>query len=846
VPVSILTRIEAAERGRLLNVRSYQVDLDLTTGATTFRSTTRILFDASAPGSGTFLDVRPHALLSVTLNGRAIDIATLSDGRLPLESLAGANEIVAVADMNYSNECEGLHRYADPADGQVYVYAFVYPDNAPRVFSCFDQPDLKAPYTISVTVPPGWQVLGNSSATEMEPGRWKLGGIPSLATYLITLAAGPYASFYAEHDKIRLGLHCRASLAHALKTDVDEVFEITGQCLDACARFFGIRYPFGKLDQLFAPEFSILSLDHPGCILLREQFLFSSAATASERETRAVVLAHGISLMWLAGLVTSRWWDDLWLGQAFADYAAHRIASEATRFPGPPVTFSARRKGQAYVADQRPSTHPVKLEGRDVQTVLLELDRISYFKGHSVLEQLATVIGDERFRAGLKLYFARHAYGSATFGDFLAALGDAAGTDLTGWAEKWLNTANVNVLEPRVVITSGRITAAAIAQAAPGSHPTLRPHTLNVGLYYRDARSAIVRVDIDGALTEVPGLVARPAPRLLLLNDGDLTYAKVRFDEASLAALPAMLHELSPVNRAMVWCALLLGVQDGVFPAASHLALVTRMIAMETELSILAEVLEQARGDVTDRFLHPADRPAAMAKVAEALRRRLAAVEPGDERQITIFRVLIDFSADPTELSGWLAGHGLPAGLVLDTDLGWRVRYRLTVLGSLDEADIAAAYRADPSSQSAQFAGKCRAARPDPAAKEWAWAAITGDEALSSYELWALAEGFWQPEQAELTAPYVRRFFAEIADAARLRGDLVLDVLLRFLYPRYSATPETLRLAARLLTRDDIPLPLHRRVTDFTDDLRRVVEARAAFASRGRAAQPGTVNTSET
>jgi aminopeptidase N len=827
--VSTLTRAEAAERGELLNVRSYQIDLDLTTGATAFRSTTRILFDAPVPGSRTFLDVRPQALLSVTLNGRAIDPALLDDGRLPIEPLTGSNEVVVVADMGYSKECEGLHRCTDPADGQVYVYAYVYPNIAPRVFACFDQPDLKAPYTISVTVPAGWQVLGNSHATEPEPGRWELVRTPALATYLVAVAAGPYASFHAEHDGIRLGVHCRASLADALKTDVDEVFEITGQCLDACAGLFGLRYPFGKLDQIFAPEFSILSLDHPGCILLREQFLFSSAATASERETRAVVLAHGISLMWLAGLVTSRWWDDLWLGQAFADYTAHRTTGEATRFPGTAVTFSARRKGQAYVADQRPSTHPVKLEGRDVQTVLLELDRISYFKGHSVLEQLATVVGDERFRAGLKLYFARHGYASATFGDFIAALSDAAGTDLTGWAEKWLNTTNVNVLEPRVTVAGGRVVAAAVAQSAPRSHPVLRPHTMNAGLYYGDDRDTVVRLDIDGSLTDVPGLIGRPAPKLLLLNDGDLTYAKIRFDEASLAALPQMLPGLSPVNRAMVWCSLLLGVQDGVFPAAGHLGLVTRMIATETELSILAEVLEQARGDVADRFLRPADRPAAMTEVASALRRRLTATEPGHERQITLFRALIDFTADPAELGGWLAGRRLPAGLELDTDLSWRVRYRLSILGGLDEADIEAAHQADPSSQSAQFASKCRAARPDPAAKESAWDTITRDEALSSYELWALAEGFWQPEQAELTAPYASRFFTEIPRSARLRGDLVLDVLLRFLYPRYSATAETLRMAGELLTRDDIPLPLHRRVADFTDDLRRVVEARAAF-----------------
>ncbi|GAB3979800.1 hypothetical protein GCM10029978_076150 [Actinoallomurus acanthiterrae] len=503
-----LARTEAAERGALLRVRSYRIDLDLTTGPDTFRSTTTVKFDAREPGAGTFLDLEPSELLSVTLNGRPLD-AAVTDGRLSLTGLATENELVVVADMAYSKECEGLHRFEDPADGQVYVYSFVYVDNAPKVFACFDQPDLKAPYTFAVTVPDEWQVLGNAPAVKVAPGRWEVASATSLATYLTALVAGPYTSFHsAEHGGVELGFHCRASLAEALKADVDEVFEITGRILAACTEMFGIDYPFGKLDQVFVPEFSVLSLDHPGCVLLREQYLFSSAATASERETRAVVLAHGISLMWLAGLVTCAWWDDLWLGQTFADYMAHRLTSEATRFPGPPTTFAARRKGQAYVPDQRPSTHPVALTGPDVRTVLLELDRISYFKGHSVLRQLAAHIGDDALRAALRIYFSRHAYGSATFADFLAAVGEAAGIDLTDWARQWLRSANVNTLTPELVVRDGRIESAAIRQTAPDSHPVLRTHTLNVGLY-GDAGATTVRAQVSGERTELPGLRGR-------------------------------------------------------------------------------------------------------------------------------------------------------------------------------------------------------------------------------------------------------------------------------------------------------------------------------------------------
>jgi aminopeptidase N len=354
----------------------------------------------------------------------------------------------------------------------------------------------------------------------------------------------------------------------------------------------------------------------------------------------------------------------------------------------------------------------------------------------------------------------------------------------------------------------------------------LRPHALYVGLY--DEERETVRVDLDGARTELAQLVGRPAPKLVLLNDGDLAYAKIRFDPQSQAALPDLLPRLSPLNRAMVWCALLLAVQDGAYPAADYLDLVTGMLGLESEPSIIIEVLEQAHLDVADRFLDPVRRPAAMARVADGIRRRLSEVAPTDEIWLCLCRGLVEFSADTAELRGWLDGTQLPAGLVLDADLVWRIRYRLAVLGELTEDEVDAALRDDPSTQGEQFAAKCRAARPDPAAKSVAWDAIMGDADLSSYGLWALAEGFWQPEQARLTAEYVPRFFAEMPVAAKLRGDLVLDVLVRFLYPRYAASAQTLALADELLARADIGLPLHRRVADFTDDLRRVVAARAA------------------
>lgn len=834
-----LTKVEAVDRASKVTVDAYQVALDLTGGDDVFRSVTTIRFRSDRPGESTFLDVRPAALLSAELNGRVVDTTSLTDGRLPLTDLGADNELTVVADMRYSKNNEGLHRYVDPADENVYVYGFPYVDQAPRIFACFDQPDLKAPFTFDVTVPANWQVLATGEAVATGAGHWRIGPTEPQATYLTTLAAGPYESFHSRHGAIRLGLHCRASLADALKSDVEELFEVTRQCLDECARLFGVPYPSPKFDQMFVPEFSVLSLDHPGLVLLREQYVFSSAATDSERETRAVVLAHGISLMWMAGLVTSAWWDDLWLGQAFADYLAHRITSDVTRFTGPPTTFAARRKGQAYLADQRPSTHPVNLEAGDMASALLDLDRISYFKGHSALRQLATAIGDDALRKGLRTFMERHAHSTASYADFLAALDSvldaSAHLDIGTWSDAWLRSANLNTLRADFETRDGRIVSAAVEQSAPESHPVLRPHTLDIGLYDENGVRTLKRAHLSGPRTELPELVGLPEPALVLLNDGDLTYAKIRFDPRSLAALPRLLPGLTPINRAMVWCQLLLSVQDGGYPAAAHLALVADMLADEPELSILTEVLEQARFEVADRFLSPADRPSAMGRVAAALRERLARTQPGDQTALALLRALIDFSHDADELAGWLAseaegrGSSLPAGLVLDSDLRWRIRLRLTVLGALGAEEVERARAEDPGSDADDAAMKCRSALPDSGAKEAAWKAVFSSDGLSNYGLLALACGFWQPEQTELTDVYVDRFFSEAPRLAH-HGDLVLDLLIKALYPRHSATPETLAAARELLARQDLSSALRRPVADLTDDL-----ARATRVRNGRA-----------
>jgi aminopeptidase N len=823
-----LTRAEAVSRAALLTVHDYSISIDVTTGPDTFRSTTVVRF-AAAPESATFIEVRPVTLHRVLLNGAPVDVAALHDGRLPLTGLAAENELVVSGEFPYSHECAGLHRYVDPADGNVYLYAQSAPNDAPAWFACFDQPDLKAPFTFSVTTPVDWQVIGTGQGNQAGPGRWDLAPTPPLPTYLAAIIAGPYHSLTDFHSGITFGLYARASLASELKANAEEIFDITRRCLDEYLRLFGVDYPFGKYDQAFVPEFSNIAMENPAIVLIRDHQLYRGTATEREREDRAVTIAHEMSHMWFGNLVTMRWWDDLWLNEAFGDYMGHRVPAAVTSFRGTLTTFSALRKGLAYAADQRPSTHPLSADAPDVATGLSHFDHISYFKGSAVIRQLATLIGEEALQNGLRRYIKRHAYGNADYGDFLAALADSNQVDLPSWAQTWLRESNVDTLEPEIAVDGGRITAAAIVQSAPASHPVLRPHTLNVGLY--GAAPAVVRVTVDGPRTELPELVGRPAPRFLLLNDDDLAYAKVRLHPQSLAALPAELPGLSSVNQAMIWCALLQEVRDAVLPAAQYLELVSRLLSPQTAVPILTEVLRQAQAEVIDRFLPPAHHAAALARLADLCRVILAGAEASDQSRLIVFRALIGASAETAELRNWLAGRDLPAAIAPDSELAWLIRFRLAQLGELSETEIRVAYDADRSIQGEQFLAKCQAARPDPAAKHAAWQAITTDPGRSNFSVWALAEGFWQPSQAGLTAPYVSRFFADLPGADRVRGDQVMPMLTQWLYPRYAASPDTLAHADALLGRGELSVPVRRKVVDSTDDLRRVVRALAAYPS---------------
>ncbi|MFE5299148.1 aminopeptidase N [Streptomyces sp. NPDC056632] len=827
--MSVLTRDEAQTRAQLLDVHHYTVDLDLTTGDETFESTSLIRFTARAAGD-TFVELKPDALHSAVLDGQPLDTAALDGNRLPLTLTEGEHTLSIAATMRYSRTGEGMHRFTDPTDGEAYVYTQLFMEDVQRVFAAFDQPDLKAVFEVGVTAPEGWSVLANGITEQQADGRWKAAPTPLLSTYFVCVAAGPWHSVRTEHAGLPFGIHCRRSLAPHLDADADEILDITKACYDRYHEKFDEPYPFDSYDQAFVPEFNAGAMENPGLVTFRDEFVFRSAVTDTERMTRAMVIAHEMAHMWFGDLVTLRWWDDIWLNESFAEYMGFQTVNEACadRFADTWIDFGVTRKSWGYEADQRPSTHPVAPDPDavpDTASALLNFDGISYAKGASALRQLVAWMGEKDFLAGINIHFKRHKFGNATLADFIDNLAAATDRDVHGWAEQWLRTTGVDTLTPRL--------------DGEGRHWRLtvdrdgrRPHRLAVGVYDRDAAGDLVLrerpwVDVP---QEAPLELDGPRPALVVLNDGDLTYAKMRFDEVSQeSALRGLSRIPDALTRAVVWNALRDMVRDGELEPAAYLQTALVHLSEETDLAVVQGVLGFARTQIADRYVSAAERPAALATICEIARALMRRTEDGEAPglRLTAVRTYVDSATTPAKIASWLDDGTVHGGPELDPELRWRILARLAVLGATDEAAIAAELERDPSATGREGAARCRAALPTAEAKEAAWAAMFASDELSNYLFTATAQGFWKPEQAELVREYVARFYPDAVAMAGRRSPAMAEAAGRWAFPSYAVDADSLALGERHLADDEMIPALHRKLVDQLDDLRRALRVRA-------------------
>ncbi len=821
-----LTVGDARERAASIDVSSYQIDLDLDRGEGVFGSTTVVTF-TSSDGRPTFVDIAPETLHTVELNGHTIEPSLLSGERIPLHPTTGTNQLALTATMRYSHDGEGLHRCVDPEDGRAYVYAMTFLDAAPRVFACFDQPDLKAELRLRVRVPAEWKVVGNGQAKAQETvggeapkGWWELSGTKPLATYFMTLVAGPYHSIMREHDGITLGLHCRRSLAQHLDKDADELFKLTGECFDEYHRLFGIRYLFGDYHQVFVPEFNAGAMENPGCVTFADDMVFKAQATDAQRSDRANVVAHEMAHQWFGDLVTMRWWDDLWLNESFADYMGHRVCVDATDFTDNWLLFALSNKGRGIDADQRSSTHPVAGNGSpDAHSALTNFDGISYAKGAVVLRQLNNYLGEDAFIAGIVDHLTTHAYANATLEDLTTSWERASGKSLGDWTRSWLTTSGVDTL-------SASQGAPTILERRNGSPAGVsRTHAIKVTSYDEQGAATTVPVVITEQTTELP-LDSSSAAAVVLADSEDESWAKIQLDAAAMAKVAGLLPRIqSPVSRAVIWRAVRDDLLDARISPDDYLGIVCSALPHEPEDQVVDRVLTEST-ERSGTYLHTA---AQVERLESLVADLLRAAETGSNRQLLVSRQLLRVSTDITMLWSWLDGHA-PDGLLVDADVRWRTLMQLCALGVAGRDEIKHERMDDTSSQGAVWALRCRAAIPTAEGKAATWETIAHDTQISNHDLYALCGSFFRAAQAEVTRPYVARYFADLPATAAFRNGWVVQLSCLAGYPRYAASEETAQLAEAALAGSALDQFARRAISDGTDDLRRLLASRAAFA----------------
>ncbi|MFX4291065.1 aminopeptidase N [Streptomyces bohaiensis] len=851
MPGTNLTRDEAQQRARLLTVDSYEIDLDLS-GAQeggTYRSRTTVRFTARE-AAATFIDLVAPAVHEVELNGTALDpAAVFSDSRIALEVPEGDSVLRVVADCAYTNTGEGLHRFVDPVDQQAYLYTqFEVPD-ARRVFASFEQPDLKATFAFTVTAPEGWKVISNSPTPEPEGGTvWRFAPTPRISTYITALIVGPYHEVHSSWEggdrSVPLGIYCRPSLAEHL--DADAIFAVTRQGFDWFEEKFDFPYPFEKYDQLFVPEFNAGAMENAGAVTIRDQYVFRSKVTDAAYEVRAETILHELAHMWFGDLVTMEWWNDLWLNESFATYTSVACQAHApgSRWPHAWTSFANQMKTWAYRQDQLPSTHPIMAEINDLDDVLVNFDGITYAKGASVLKQLVAYVGMDEFFRGVQAYFKRHAWGNTTLPDLLTALEETSGRDLGAWSKKWLQTAGINVLRPEITVgEDGTMTAFAIRQTAPPlpegarGEPVLRPHRIAVGLYEltdgRLERVERVELDVDGELTEVPDLVGRARPAVVLLNDDDLTYAKVRLDAESLAVVTEHLADFTePLPRALCWASAWDMTRDGEMRARDYLELVLRGVGRESDIGVVQTLHRQVKLAL-DLYAAPEWREEGLSRWSAAALEHLNAAAPGSDHQLAwarAFAATARTGAQLDLLGALLDGGATVPGLTVDTDLRWALVQRLAATGRADAGAVEAELKRDATAAGERHAAAALAARPTEEAKAEAWAKVVESDTLPNAVQESVIGGFVQTDQRDVLLAYRDRYFAVLSEVWEARSHEMAQQIAVGLYPTLHVSQETLDATDAWLASARPSAALRRLVTENRAGVERALRAQAADA----------------
>ena len=831
-----ISRNEALERSSHLSVESYEVFLDVTGTGDTFFARSTVKFTCSQIGYDTFIDTVAERVISATLNGSPVDTNSFDGESIYLKNLQSENALVIEVESLYSKNGEGLQKSFDPVDNETYLYSQGETAYIRRMYPCFDQPNLKATFTLSVLAPEHWEVVSNNPVANLakdgESKLWNFKTTPRISTYITALLAGPYHHVHDEYvgeKVVPLGIYCRKSLAESL--DPEEIFQTTKEGFAYFEQIFGLAYPFEKYDQAAVVDFNWGAMENAGLVTFREDLLvFRSRVTDRKRESRAHVILHEMAHMWFGNMVTMYWWDDLWLNESFAEWTSYLALTEATRFKYGWTSFIVDNKSWAFEQDQLVSTHPIAVHMEDIESVNANFDGISYAKGASVLHQLMAYIGRENFIKGLQTYFTKFAWQNTQLSDLLNELEVTSGKDLKSWSDTWLKTAGINTLSPVIEESEGSYISVAIKQLAPsipmGSRE-IRPHRLAIALYDLTGGQLVVRkrteIDVTSELTQVPEFFGEKVADLFLINDGDLAYSKVHFDQRSIDTTKIHFGHISdPITRVLVGTYTWDMWRDAEISSHVFVDLLLEGLKSETLINVLS-ALAQDVISVVEESSNPATRDALLEKCASILRELLVAAEPGSDSQLIFARTFASLaeSVEQVEFIKHLVSAGA-SGLVIDRELRWFLTMELAKRGEITRAEIDEVLASDQTITGELSHSEAISALPDAAIKAATWNSLLNEQLTNSQRL-SLASGFMQPRQIGLLAEYVDPYFDALLKIWSSPSFEEASTKVSLLFPHYIVSQTTLDKTDNWLNGvgKDAPAVLHRLVSEARDSLSR-------------------------
>jgi len=730
-----LTADYAQYRSARLARVEYDLDVSLDDGPESFSGVAIIRFDLTGADDSLSIDFTEGTVASLSVNGRELD-PDYNHSYITLPAFAlrdGPNEVRIVYRHHYSRSGQGLHRFVDSEDSRVYLHTHFEPYDANRLFPCFDQPDLKAFYTLRVTAPASWQVISAASAPRVEEAdgqkRWHFPRIGPISTYIFPLHAGEYHVWESDADGIPLRLFARHTLAPYVVPE--EWFRLTQQGFRFFQDWFDMPYPYGKYDQLVVPEFNIGGMENVAAVTYSEKFIRRGEYTRENKERMANVLLHEMSHMWFGDLVTPAWWDGLWLKEAFATYMAFLAQAEATEYGDAWHMFYAESKQRAYEADQLVTTHPIEVPVEDTHNAFVNFDRITYQKGASVLTQLSHYLGHDAFRQGVRSYLARHAGGATRLQDLISALETASGRDLAHWVNEWLERAGLNGLEVELNCQDGAIDTLLLRQTAPNDHPTLRTHRLQLGLYRlgenREAfQSAVIPVLARGDVTPVEAARGSFCPDLIYPNHDDWGYLKVRLDKGTREALAQSLPRVpDPLLRSMFLQSFWDMVRDARLSLYEYVDLALALASSEDADRLLLQITATFDEAMHYLWMWPPDadpeRQAAARRIETFVGERIGTCQPDSDRQKLWIDTFLAVAHSPEAIErilAWLRPASSPGDIRLDQDRRWNAVIRLSALGAEDAEELRQReLEADPSDNGRRQSLAAEAARPGEANK---------------------------------------------------------------------------------------------------------------------------------